>query len=361
MKKAFVFILFNFLSISNYAQESFFYQFNLKSYDKALVKKVIVDYEIAGVKYKDSLMINAEGTTPIKKLVQPVAAIIKTDNKLIKAATVMLTNQMVVLSIIENQIIVGKSKLQDDFLYLTQNDRIRPNYFPLYGELNAKNDTIGLKKLGVIFDSLRFDDIKKSREYFLANTKSPLSLFAFNRFTTFFAEYDKVESDYKLLPTWAKNSVDGQIILQKIDGAKSAQINTIAKSFKQKTDKGQEFNSEEFKGKYVLLDFWASWCAPCRKEHPKLIELYKQYKAKNFEIVSVSLDAEKSAWLNAIVKDKINWTQISDLKGQQNEIAVAYGVQSIPTNFLIDTQGKIIAKNLNGDQLKEKLKLLFTE
>lgn len=361
MKKASVIILFTFLSISNYAQESFFYQFNLKSNDKTLVKKVIIDYEIAGVKYKDSLLINADGRTTIKKLAQPVAAIIKTDNKLIKSATVMLTNQMVDLSINENQIIVLKSKTQDDFLYLTQNDRIRPNYFPLYGELNAKNDTIGLKKLGVIFDSLRFDDIKKSQEYFLAHTKSPLSLFAFNRFTTFFAEYDKVEPDFKLLPTWAKNSADGQIILQKIDGAKSAQINTIAKGFKQKTDKGQEFTSEEFKGKYVLLDFWASWCAPCRKEHPKLIELYSQYKAKNFEIVSVSLDAEKNAWLNAILKDKINWTQISDLKGQQNEIAVAYGVQSIPTNFLIDTKGKIIAKNLDGDQLKEKLKLLFED
>lgn len=359
MKKAFVLILFSFLSVSNYAQESFFYQFNLNYIDKTLVKKIIIDYEIAGVKYKDSLLINAEGTTLVKKLVQPVAAIIKTDNKLIKSASVMLTNQIVDLSINENQIFVGKSKLQDDFLYLTQNDRIRPTYFPLYGELNAKNDTVGLKNLGVIFDSLRFDDIKKSREYFLANTKSQLSLFAFNRFTTFFAEYDKVESDYNLLPTWAKNSADGQIILKKIKGAKSAQINSIAKGFKQKTDKGQEFNSEEFKGKYVLLDFWASWCAPCRKEHPKLIELYNDYKSKDFEIVSISLDEDKTAWLNAILKDKITWTQVSDLRGQQNEIAVAYGVQSVPTNFLIDTQGKIIAKNLNGEQLKEKLASLF--
>ena len=108
MKKASVIILFTFLSISNYAQESFFYQFNLKSNDKTLVKKVIIDYEIAGVKYKDSLLINADGRTTIKKLAQPVAAIIKTDNKLIKSATVMLTNQMVDLSINENQIIVLK-------------------------------------------------------------------------------------------------------------------------------------------------------------------------------------------------------------------------------------------------------------
>jgi peroxiredoxin len=213
--------------------------------------------------------------------------------------------------------------------------------------------------LGLIFDSLKNDDIKKSLGYFKANKTSLLSLYSFNRFTTFFADYSKVEKDFALLPAWAKNSPDGQIIRAKIEGAKSSQVNTKAKAFEQLSSTGQKINLENYQGKYVLLDFWASWCAPCRIEHPNLIKMYEQFKDKNFEIISVSLDSERNNWLNAIVKDKITWMQISDLKGQKNEIAVQYGVQSIPTNFLINPKGVIVDKNLKGEQLYERLKLLL--
>lgn len=321
--------------------------------------KLYIAYEVAGMKFKDSLDFSKKQLTLKKALTQPVAATLYTNSNKIEPLSVMLANNNLFVVITDNSISISKSKLQDDFLYLTTNDRIRPGYFPLYGELSAKNDTTGLNKLGVFFDSLKKDDIKKSLDYFKANKTSLLSLYSFNRFTTFFADYSKVEKDFALLPTWAKSSPDGKSIAAKIEGAKSAQINTKAKNFVQQSSTGQKISLEAFEGKYILLDFWASWCAPCRKEHPNLIKTYEQFKNKNFEIISVSLDSENDNWLNAIIKDKLTWTQISDLKGQQNEIAVQYGVQSVPANFLINPKGVIIDKNLTGEELYKRLKTLL--
>ena len=119
---------------------------------------------------------------------------------------------------------------------------------------------------------------------------------------------------------------------------------------------GGPISLSSFKGKYVLLDFWASWCAPCRAENPFIVDAYNKYKDKNFTIYGVSLDNNKDAWERAIKDDHITWTQVSDLKGWSSAAAMIYGVQSIPTNFLIDPKGKIIAQSLRGEQLDEMLK-----
>jgi thiol-disulfide isomerase/thioredoxin len=110
-----------------------------------------------------------------------------------------------------------------------------------------------------------------------------------------------------------------------------------------------------FKGKYFLLDFWASWCGPCRRENPNVVKAYRQYHNKGFDILGVSLDDSKDDWLKAIKKDGLSWTQVSDLKGWKNEAATLYGIQGIPMNFLIDKEGKIIAKNLRGQDLEKRL------
>ncbi|MCD6013009.1 MAG: alkyl hydroperoxide reductase/Thiol specific antioxidant/Mal allergen [Flavipsychrobacter sp.] len=118
---------------------------------------------------------------------------------------------------------------------------------------------------------------------------------------------------------------------------------------------GNIVSLSSFRGKYVLLDFWASWCGPCRGENPNVVAAYEKYKGKNFTILSVSLDSKKDAWLEAVQEDGLTWTQVSDLNGWDSPAAATYGVHSIPTNFLIDTSGKIIAHNLRGPQLEEKL------
>ena len=119
----------------------------------------------------------------------------------------------------------------------------------------------------------------------------------------------------------------------------------------------------DFQGKYVLLDFWASWCGPCRQENPNLVKAYAAYNDKGFEILGVSLDNKdgKEAWVNAIEKDGLTWTQVSDLNSWNNEVARMYGVRAVPQSYLINPEGVIVAENLRGDLLEEKLAEIFGE
>jgi peroxiredoxin len=114
-------------------------------------------------------------------------------------------------------------------------------------------------------------------------------------------------------------------------------------------------------GKYLLIDFWASWCSPCRRENPNVVQAYKQYHKKGFDILGVSFDRKKEAWLKAIKEDKLVWTHVSDLKYWGNEAGKAYGIRSIPSNVLLDPKGIIIAKNLHGKDLQNKLKEIFNK
>jgi len=125
--------------------------------------------------------------------------------------------------------------------------------------------------------------------------------------------------------------------------------------FTQPDANGNTISLSSFKGKYVLVDFWASWCAPCRKESPNLVKAYEKYRSKNFEILGVSLDQNKEKWLKAINDDHYTWTQVGDIKGWENAAAREYGIQGIPFNVLLDPNGVIIARNLRGEALEKKL------
>lgn len=118
---------------------------------------------------------------------------------------------------------------------------------------------------------------------------------------------------------------------------------------------GKPFSLSSLRGKYVLVDFWASWCGPCREENPNVVAAYKKFSNKNFTILGVSLDKEKSAWLKAIKDDGLTWNHISDLKFWNSQAVALYNFDGIPYNVLIDPQGKIIAKELRGDDLQNKL------
>lgn len=138
-----------------------------------------------------------------------------------------------------------------------------------------------------------------------------------------------------------------------------AEAGNPAPDFTANTPDGKALTLSSFKGKYVLIDFWASWCGPCRRENPNVVAAYNQFKEKNFTIVGVSLDTDPSKWKEAIASDGLVWYQVSELKGWGSAIARNYEVEGIPQNFLIDPQGNIIAKGLKGEALIEKLKAVL--
>ncbi len=144
-----------------------------------------------------------------------------------------------------------------------------------------------------------------------------------------------------------------------LDQAKSFVTGGEAPEIEMKTPEGEMLKLSDLKGQVVLIDFWASWCGPCRKENPNVVKVYNKYNEAGFEILGVSLDKTKDKWLKAIAKDGLTWPHVSDLRGWQNKAAQTYGVRSIPHTVLVDREGKIIARNLRGPALERKLAEIF--
>lgn len=156
-----------------------------------------------------------------------------------------------------------------------------------------------------------------------------------------------------------QQSKQGQEIAARIALLSKVETGSMAPVFSQVNLDDKNISLADYKGKYVLLEFWASWCGPCRAEIPNLINEYEQYKSKGFDILSVSLDDDKAKWKAAMEQHHMQWAQVSDLKGWKNDVARLYGINAVPANFLIDPQGKIIAQNLRGEVLGNTLKALF--
>ncbi|GGI23730.1 TlpA disulfide reductase family protein [Pedobacter mendelii] len=173
-------------------------------------------------------------------------------------------------------------------------------------------------------------------------------------------ELTLVEPLFNSLSAAIKSSPMGLDYQKKLIKWRTVDIESIAPDFIQPDQFGKTVKLSDYKSKYVLIDFWASWCHPCRDENPNLVSQYNLYKNSNFTILSISLDERKEDWLKAIKEDKLPWKQVSDLK-RNNEAKVKYGVQSIPDNFLVNPDGKIIAKNLRGEALNKKLAEVFAK
>lgn len=200
------------------------------------------------------------------------------------------------------------------------------------------------------------------RQFIKNNPASMMSLFALKSYGLPVQNVAEVEPLFNILSAKVRESPAGKNYAAELSRLKSIEIGSFAPDFTLTDTTGNNVSLHDYRGKYVLIDFWASWCAPCRADNPNVLRAYHTYKDKNFTVISISLDDAKNNWLNAIREDQLPWVQVSDLKGYRNGgITQLYAIHGIPQNFLIDPAGKIIDKTISGTELPEKLKKIIRQ
>ena len=198
----------------------------------------------------------------------------------------------------------------------------------------------------------------RARAYITAHPKSAFSLnLVADR--SAMGSYEEVKPLYDILDKNVLATGTGKQLTARLEVLKRSALGTPLLDFTQNDADGKPVSFASFKGKYVLVDFWASWCGPCRAENPNVLKAYNQYKDNNFTVIGISLDDNAEKWKKAIKDDGMPWTQLSSLQGFKNEVSTYYGIQGIPSSLLVGPDGKIIARNLRGASLQQKLNELF--
>jgi thiol-disulfide isomerase/thioredoxin len=252
------------------------------------------------------------------------------------------------------------TRLQDEFNYFQ--NQISRQLTDKMAELEKAYDAATKNKnqkaidsLDKAFEALDIEQKQLVAEYTRSHPASVIS--AFEIYSNFLYNFrlEQLDSLYQMLDSSAKGSYFGKQILNTITKTKLTSVGSPAPDFTNNDVNGKPVSLSSFKGNYILVDFWASWCGPCRRENPAVVKAYQRFHGKGFDILGVSLDDTRADWLGAIKKDGLNWTQVSELKGWDADVVSLYGIKAIPMNFLLDKNGIIVARGLRGEELGNKL------
>ncbi|TCD01246.1 TlpA disulfide reductase family protein [Pedobacter psychroterrae] len=263
---------------------------------------------------------------------------------------------------LKNSIILGSAINEDDKKFNAHIKSITDKLSAIPAEYNKlsnqeKQDKTIVSALNERYKKLSDELVPLFLNFISNNPKSYISLMTVGQLLQNPEKMVEAENAYAMLDPVLKSSGLGIEIGQAFNASNNTNVGSVAMDFTQNDVNDKPVKLSDFKGKFVLLDFWASWCGPCREENPNLVKAFNNYRDKNFTVLGVSLDrpGKKADWLAAIQKDGLNWANVSDLKFWDNEVAKKYGIKGIPANFLIDPTGKIIAKDIRGEELHSKL------
>ncbi|MFZ4671149.1 MAG: redoxin domain-containing protein [Flavobacterium sp.] len=234
-------------------------------------------------------------------------------------------------------------------------------------EAQKNKDTVAMNSLRKQYELIQKDITDYTFDYPKTHSKSYISVLIVQAmFNNSQFKVKEIETVYNSLDESLKKTKPGKKVKENIDNLKKQMnakakiaVGIVAPDFKAPTPDGKLVSLKESLGKVTLIDFWASWCQPCRQENPSVVALYAELHSKGLNIISVSLDNDATKWKEAIAKDKLTWTNVSNLKQMKDPIAEQYGIQQIPTTFLLDATGKIVAIDLRGDGLKAKINELL--
>lgn len=210
-----------------------------------------------------------------------------------------------------------------------------------------------------LFTSYKKEKDVKIGEFIQKNPGSLVAAYVLYRDFSYRLSPEEISQNLQLLDPALQNTPYVAVLKDLVNVLNSVSVGKKAPDFEGNTPEGKTIKLSDHFGKYLLLDFWASWCGPCRRENPNLVKAYQKYHDKGFDIFAVSLDKSKEAWLKGIKDDNLSWTHVSDLTFWNSAGAKLYGVRAIPANVLIDPNGVIIARNLSGEDLDKKLEELL--
>lgn len=294
----------------------------------------------------------------------------------VKNATLVINNHEIPVLLEQGlfQIRVNPFKIDNNtpFQVRGKEQELFERYWKMYAEFEMKretltrelqrslfmNDTTLYSKAEASFENIGRECQAAVNEMIRQNPDSYMAAYLIHYWRNTM-ELEELEARYELLGAKAREYDLAQIVREKIDNLKGVQIGCVAPDFMLETPEGKPFGLKDLTGKVKIIDFWASWCGPCRKENPNMVRLYSDYKQAGLNILSISIDDNKKSWLSAIKADGMPWHHASDLKGWDGPVTRKYAVGAVPRIIVLDEDNRVVAFDIRGDELRAKVKELL--